>query len=178
MPANAFKTLFLLLTLLATCTQCLLSEKKVSRYTPRNLGLRTSGSSESAILIFCGLFQRQQPTCSNDNSLHVPTTTAYMFQRQQPTSGGTVRSSRPANCCQHITSNRFLDGFPDPRQYTAAKLSHYSSNQQRPSDSSRSKQPLSPESLSDPHLEELSIKAELGNTMLIQRLHPASQFLQ
>ena len=51
MPANAFKT-FLLLTLLATCTQCLLNEKKVSRYTPSNLGLRTSGNSESAILIF------------------------------------------------------------------------------------------------------------------------------
>ena len=30
-----------------------------------------------------------------------------------------------------------------------------------------SRQPLSPESLSDPHLEELSIKAELGNTKLI-----------
>ena len=30
-----------------------------------------------------------------------------------------------------------------------------------------SKQPLSPESLSDPHLEELYIKAELGNTKLI-----------
>ena len=30
-----------------------------------------------------------------------------------------------------------------------------------------SKQPLSPESLSDPHQEELSIKAELGNTKLI-----------
>ena len=30
-----------------------------------------------------------------------------------------------------------------------------------------SKQPSSPESLSDPHLEELSIKAELGNTKLI-----------
>ena len=28
------------------------NEKKVSRYTPSNLGLRTSGSSESAILIF------------------------------------------------------------------------------------------------------------------------------
>ena len=50
--ANAFKTLFLLLTLLATCTQCLLNEKKVSRYTPSNLGLRTSGSFGSAILIF------------------------------------------------------------------------------------------------------------------------------
>ena len=30
-----------------------------------------------------------------------------------------------------------------------------------------SKQPSSPESLSDPHLEELSIKADLGNTKLI-----------
>ena len=30
-----------------------------------------------------------------------------------------------------------------------------------------SKQPSSPDSLSDPHLEELSIKAELGNTKLI-----------
>ena len=50
MSANAFKTLFLLLTLLATCTQCLWNEKKVSRYTPSNLGLRTSGSSESVIL--------------------------------------------------------------------------------------------------------------------------------
>ena len=30
-----------------------------------------------------------------------------------------------------------------------------------------SKQPLSPESLSDPHMEELSIKAELGKTKLI-----------
>ena len=52
MPANAFKALFLLLTLLATCTQCLLNENKVSRYTSSNVGLRTSGSSESAILIF------------------------------------------------------------------------------------------------------------------------------
>ena len=52
MPANTLKTLFILLTLLATCTQCLLNEKNVSRYTPSNLGVRTSGSSESAILIF------------------------------------------------------------------------------------------------------------------------------
>ena len=54
MPSRSldFHTLFILLTLLATCTQCLLTEKKVSRYTPSNLGLRTSGSSESAILIF------------------------------------------------------------------------------------------------------------------------------
>ena len=53
MPANTFKTLFLLLTLLATCTQWVLHEKKVSRYTPIILGLWTRGSSESAILI-CG----------------------------------------------------------------------------------------------------------------------------
>ena len=52
MPANAFKTLFLFLTLLDTCTQCVLNEMKVSRYAASNLGLRTSGSSESAILIF------------------------------------------------------------------------------------------------------------------------------
>ena len=61
-----------------------------------------------------------------------------LFQRQQPTSGGTVSSSRPANCCQHISLNRFLDGFPDPSQFAAAKLTHYSSKPQRPSDSSRS----------------------------------------
>ena len=52
MPANAFKTLFLLLTLLATCTQWLLNEKKVSKYTPSILELQTKGSSESEILIF------------------------------------------------------------------------------------------------------------------------------
>ena len=46
MPANAFKTLFLLLTLVATCTQCLLNEKKVSIYNSSILGLRTNGSSE------------------------------------------------------------------------------------------------------------------------------------
>ena len=50
MPTNAFKTLFHLLTLLATCTQCLLNEKKVYRYTPSNSGMRTSVSPE--ILIF------------------------------------------------------------------------------------------------------------------------------
>ena len=52
MPANAFKTLFLLLTRLATCTQCVLNEKKVSIYTPNNFVLRMRGSSESSILIF------------------------------------------------------------------------------------------------------------------------------
>ena len=42
-----------------------------------------------------------------------------------------------------------------------------------------SKQPSSPESLSDPHLEELSIKSELGNTKLIISnvyIPPASSF--
>ena len=43
---------FLLQTLLATCTQCVLNEKKVSRYTPSIFGLQTRGSSEWAILIF------------------------------------------------------------------------------------------------------------------------------
>ena len=47
-------------------------------------------------------------------------------------------SSRPANCCQHIPSNRFLDGFSDPCQFAATKLPHYSPKPQRPSDSSRS----------------------------------------
>ena len=37
---------------MAICTQCLLNEMKVSRYTPSNLGLLTSGSSESMNLIF------------------------------------------------------------------------------------------------------------------------------
>ena len=51
-----------------------------------------------------------------------------LFQQQQPTSGGTVRSCRPANCCQHIPSNYFLDGFPDPSQFAAIKLTHQSRN--------------------------------------------------
>ena len=60
----------------------------------------------------------------------VPTTTAYKWWNCQVL--------RPANCCQHILPNRFLDGFPDPSQFAAAKLTHYSSKPQRPSDSSRS----------------------------------------
>ena len=52
MPAHAFKTLFILLTLLATCTQWALNGKNVSRYTPSNIVLRTKGSSASEILIF------------------------------------------------------------------------------------------------------------------------------
>ena len=44
---------------------------------------------------------------------------------------------RPANCCHLIPSNRFLDGFPDPSQLAAAKLTHYSTMPHRPSDASR-----------------------------------------
>ena len=51
-------------------------------------------------------------------------------RRLYPFGARTVRSSRP--------SNRFLDGFPDPSQFAAAKLTHYSSKPQLPSDSSRS----------------------------------------
>ena len=66
-----------------------------------------------------------------------PTTMTPLFQRQQPTRGGNVRSSKPANCCQHISSNRFLDGCQDPSKFAAAKLAHYSSKPQQHSDSSR-----------------------------------------
>ena len=62
--------------------------------------------------------------------LLVPTTTAYKWWNCQVL--------RPANCCQHILPNRFLNGFPDPSQFAASKLTHYSSKPQRPSDSSRS----------------------------------------
>ena len=42
-----------------------------------------------------------------------------------------------------------------------------------------SKQPSSPETLSDPHLEELTIKADIGNTkLIISNIHPSSQLLQ
>ena len=51
-PDNAFKTLFLVLTRVATCSQCVLNENKVSIYTPSNFGQRTRRSSESSILIF------------------------------------------------------------------------------------------------------------------------------
>ena len=40
------------------------------------------------------------------------------------------------------TSNRFLCGFPDPSQFAAAKLTHYSTMTHRPSDSSRPRQRL------------------------------------
>ena len=60
----------------------------------------------------------------------VPTTTAYKWWNCQ--------AFRPANCRQHIPPNRFFNGFPDPSQFAAVKLTHYSSKPQRPSDSSRS----------------------------------------
>ena len=41
-PANAFTT-FLLLTRLATCTQCVLNERKISKYTPGNFGTAYGG---------------------------------------------------------------------------------------------------------------------------------------
>ena len=49
---------------------------------------------------------------------------------------------RPANCCQLIPSNRFLDGFPDQSQFAATTLTHYSTMPHRPSDSSRLRQRL------------------------------------
>ena len=76
------------------------------------------------------LNRRQRCTLSKLRSGHchlVPTTTAYKWWNCQV--------FRPANCCP---SNRFLDGFPDPSQFAAAKLTYYSSKSQRPSDSSRS----------------------------------------
>ena len=64
------------------------------------------------------------------------------FQRQQPISSGTVRSS-DLQIVGHLTpSNRFLDGFPDPSQFAAAKLTHYSTMPHRSSDSSRPRQHL------------------------------------
>ena len=59
------------------------------------------------------------------------------FQRQQPTSGGTVRSSDLQIVVNTSFQTVFSDGFLDPSQFAAAKLTHYSSKQ-RPSDSSRS----------------------------------------
>ena len=48
----------------------------------------------------------------------VPKTTAYKRWNCQVI--------RPANCCHLNPSNRFLHGFPDPSQFAAAKLTHYS----------------------------------------------------
>ena len=49
---------------------------------------------------------------------------------------------RSANCCHLIPSNRFLNGFLDPSQSAAAKLTHYSTMPHRPSDSSQPRQRL------------------------------------
>ena len=59
----------------------------------------------------------------------VPKTTAYKRWNCQVI--------RPANCCHFNPSNRSLDGFPGPSQFTAAKPTHYSTIPHRPSDSSR-----------------------------------------
>ena len=64
----------------------------------------------------------------------IPKTTAYKQWNCQVI--------RPANCCHLIPSNRFLDGFPVPSQFAAAKLTHYSTMPHRPSDSSRPRQRL------------------------------------
>ena len=72
----------------------------------------------------------------------VPVTIVYKwwnwFQRHQPTSGGTVRSFKPANCCKHISQNRFLDGFQIrvSLQQPCWLITHQSRND--PSESSRS----------------------------------------
>ena len=74
----------------------------------------------------------------------LPSTTGLQAQgvrpteRQQPTSGGTVRSSDLQIVVNTSLQTVFFDGFPDPSQFAAAKLTHYSSKPQRPSDSSRS----------------------------------------
>ena len=64
----------------------------------------------------------------------VPKTTAYKRWNDQVI--------RPANCRHIIPSNRFLDGFPVPSQFAAAKLTHYSTMPHRPSDSPRPRQRL------------------------------------
>ena len=82
-----------------------------------SLSLRRKGCLVSSLSVFL-----VSPNC-----LH-----AYIHitvpKTKQPTSGGTVRSIRPANCCQHIPPYHFLDGIPDQSQFAAAKLTHYSSN--------------------------------------------------
>ena len=60
LPANTFNALFILLTRLATCMQCVLNEKKVSKYTPSNFELRMRGRSESSIVnsdTYCSIWR-------------------------------------------------------------------------------------------------------------------------
>ena len=64
----------------------------------------------------------------------VPKTTAYKWW--------IYHIIRPENCCHLIPSNCLLGGFPDPSQFSAAKLTHYSTMPHRPSDSSRPRQRL------------------------------------
>ena len=51
MSVNALKTLFLLGTLVADCTQCVLNENMVSICTPCKFGLRARGCYVSDIVI-------------------------------------------------------------------------------------------------------------------------------
>ena len=60
----------------------------------------------------------------------VPATTAYKWWNCLVIQTCKLLSTHP--------SKRLFDGFPDPSQFAAAKLTHYSSKTQRPSDSSRS----------------------------------------
>ena len=61
---------------------------------------------------------------AQSRSHNIQNHTLVRFQQQQPTISGTVRSFRPANCCQLIPPN--------------SSSTLYSSNPQRPSDSTRS----------------------------------------
>ena len=84
----------------------------------------------SSFLISVCMFIVSKALLISSTTVIVRATTAYKWWNCQVL--------RPANCCQHILPNRFLDGFPDPSQFAATKLTHYSSKPQRPSDSSRS----------------------------------------
>ena len=54
---------------------------------------------------------------SHNRSVRVPKTT--------PNKWWNCQVIRPVNCCHLIPSNRFHDGFPDPSQFAAAKLTHF-----------------------------------------------------
>ena len=81
---------------------------------------------------------------ANKLSLNVQKTFYLVFHRAKTTAykRWNCQVTRPANCCHLIPSNRFLDGFPVPSQFAAAKLTHYSTMPHRPSDSSRPRQRL------------------------------------
>ena len=88
------------------------------------------GETYGCVKSFCYLGD----TLDGDGGEEVLKTTAYNRWNCQVI--------RPANCCHIIPSNSFLDGFPDPSQFAAAKLTHYSTIPHRPSDSSRPRQCL------------------------------------